>query len=90
VGDDISTIGIIWIQPIAGPAVPAKLAALDVTQFVNDSALVLKEGKPLHLVFAVVDNLVGHEVVLPASIADELMQTLQHVYSLFAAMHKCS
>ena len=67
-GDHISTIGNIWIQPIVGPAVPAKLAALDVTQFVTDSALAptSKDGKPLHLVFAVVDNLVGHEVVLPA------------------------
>jgi len=80
-GDAILTIRNIWIQPIVGPAVPVKLAALDVAQFVNESALVLKESKPLHLVFAVLDNLVGHEVVLPASIADELMQTSQHCYS---------
>jgi hypothetical protein len=80
-GDPISTIGNIWIQPIVGPAVPAKLAALDVTQFVTESAPASKEGKPLHLVFAVVDNLVGHEVVLPASVADELLQTSQHCYA---------
>lgn len=82
VGDSLSTLGTIWIQPIVGAAVPAKLAALDVTQFVSDTTSTGKpnshEGKPLHLVFAVVDNLVGHDVVLPASVAEELKLTSQH------------
>ena len=86
VGDPVSTIGNIWIQPIVGPAVPVKLAALlDVAQFMTECTPVSNEGMPLHLVFAVVDNLVGHEVVLPTSIADELQRTSQHCNALLCA-----
>lgn len=73
----LSTVGEIWVQPIVGPAVAASLAALDVTQHCmngKDDG----EGRPLHLVFAVVDNLVGHEVVLPADIVNELKHTSQY------------
>jgi hypothetical protein len=76
--DPLTTIGSIMIQPIVGAPVPAKLAAFDVTKFVDGNGERCDNGRPLHLVFAVVDNLVYHDVILPASVVDELKNTSQH------------
>jgi len=65
----IPTVGNIFIQPIVGPVVEAKLVALDVTQYVIDQNLAAAIGQapPLHVTFAVTERLNGHDVVLPAS-----------------------
>jgi hypothetical protein len=84
--DDISYVGTINIQPIVGKPVPAKLAVLDVVKFdSNESLNGQPQGdcrptkRPLHLVFAVTD-LAGHDVILPASVVQDLQGT----------SHKCT
>jgi len=76
----IPTVGNIFTQPIVGPAVEAKLVALDVIQYVADQNLSAATGQapPLHVTFAVTERLNGPDVVLPASLAEELKLSSQH------------
>jgi hypothetical protein len=73
----LTTIGSIRIQPIVGPAVPAKLAAFDVVRCQTDVSHDCTTDRPLHIVFAVVDDLVGYDVVLPMPIANDLARTCE-------------
>ena len=82
----ITTIGSISIQPIIGSPVSARLASFDVTRYTNEAVGDCPASRPLHLVFAIVDNLVGHDVILPASVVDELLCTSQHYSSLPCVM----
>jgi hypothetical protein len=77
---NVSTVGNILIQPIVGPAVEAKLVALDVARHVadTDQSVASRQASPLHVTFAVTERLNGHNVLLPASLAEELKSSSQH------------
>jgi hypothetical protein len=80
---EVSTVGNIFIQPIVGPAVEAKLVTLDVTKYAASASTehpIASDliAPPLHVTFAVTDMLNGHNVVIPASLAEELKASSQH------------
>ena len=53
-----STVGSIFIQPIVGPTVEAKLVALDVCKYVSNAEhqTASMNTPPLHVTFAVSDK----------------------------------
>jgi hypothetical protein len=81
---DVSTVGSIFIQPIVGPTVEAKLVALDVSQYLSNAEhqTASMNTPPLHVTFAVSDRLNGHDVVLPAGLAEELKTSSQYSFHL--------
>ena len=82
IDENISYIGNLNIQPIVGNAVQAKLAVLDIARFdydeITDAEPKGDDTRPLHLVFAVTD-LASHDVVLPETVAEQLVNT-SHKY----------
>ena len=75
--EEIASVGNIHIQPIIGPASKAKLVPLDVAKYTEISNDTCKE-RPLHMVCAVAEGLVDHDVVLPSSVVDKLKETSQY------------
>jgi Integrase zinc binding domain/Integrase core domain len=76
----IPSVGSIIVQPIIGPGVHCKLSAVDVTRYVNECQVEQSmDARPVHIVFAVTNDMVGHDVVLPASVVDQLKDTSQYV-----------
>ena len=74
----VPSVGSIIVQPIIGPGVHCKLSAVDVTRYVNECQTEQSmDARPVHIVFAVTNDMVGHDVVLPASVVDQLKDTSQ-------------
>lgn len=72
--NEFSSIGNVWLQPIVGCPVKAKLASLDVCKYPEDAAEPndREAVRPVHIVFAVTNDLVGHDVVLPVNVVEKL------------------
>jgi hypothetical protein len=73
--DNPTITGSIYIQGIVGPAVQAKIATLDVTRWEEGVVSPSVKIPQLRIVFAIMDKMVEHDVILPSEVADKLMRS---------------
>jgi hypothetical protein len=73
--DNLTTTGSIYIQGIVGPTVQAKIATLDVTRWEEGVVSPSVKIPQLRIAFAIMEEMVGHDVILPTEVADKIMRS---------------